>query len=50
MPMDFFELQESLRRVVADKIRQHEFTGSSLAKGTGSGKRTFPISCIENVA
>ena len=33
--MDFLELQESLRRVVADRIQQHEFTGASLAKETG---------------
>jgi len=33
--MDFLALQESLRRVVADRIRQHEFTGASLAKETG---------------
>ena len=33
--MDFLALQESLRRVVADRIRQHEYTGSSLAKETG---------------
>jgi transcriptional regulator with XRE-family HTH domain len=33
--MDFLALQESLRTIVADKIRQHEFTGSSLAKETG---------------
>ena len=33
--MDFIELQESLRRVVADKIRDHEFTGSSLANEAG---------------
>ena len=33
--MDFLALQESLRRVVADRIRQHELTGSSLAKATG---------------
>jgi transcriptional regulator with XRE-family HTH domain len=35
MNMDFLELQESLRRIMADRIRQHEFTGASLAKETG---------------
>jgi hypothetical protein len=33
--MNFLALQESLRRVMADKIRQHEFTGASLANETG---------------
>jgi transcriptional regulator with XRE-family HTH domain len=33
--MDFLALQESLRRIVADKIRHHEFTGASLANKTG---------------
>jgi len=33
--MDFLALEESLRRIVADKIRHHEFTGASLANETG---------------
>jgi transcriptional regulator with XRE-family HTH domain len=35
MNMDFLALQESLRQIVADRIRQHEFTGASLANETG---------------
>jgi transcriptional regulator with XRE-family HTH domain len=33
--MDFLALEESLRRIVSDKIRHHEFTGASLANETG---------------
>lgn len=33
--MDFLSLQESLRQVVAEKIRQHEFTGAFLAQKAG---------------